>query len=168
MSKYPTLRLAALNQLAEVKNQLAADPAWLDHDECPYDPEVKELLKELVTAKTVEVAVEKVVSTGPGQRGRPSKDVRLSEEDQQAVLDGIKKTMTELDEMANKEGLETSERIQIAKTRTSLLDQLLKMQERHYSVTKQAAFVENVIGILGDLVGEKEREVMLARLEQYR
>jgi hypothetical protein len=76
--------------------------------------------------------------------------------------------MAELDEMSKKEGLETSERIQIAKTRTSLLDQLLKMQERHYSVTKQQEFIETTIGILTDLVGEREREVMLSRLEQYR
>jgi hypothetical protein len=167
MSRYPTLRLAALHQLAEVKNQLAADADFLASEECPYDNETKELLSELLAQKVVEVAVEKVVQATPG-RGRPSKEIKLSEEDQQAVIDGIKATMAELDEMSKKEGLETSERIQIAKTRTSLLDQLLKMQERHYSVTKQQEFIETTIGILTDLVGEREREVMLSRLEQYR
>lgn len=167
MSKYPTLRLAALNQLAEVKNQMAADANFLDKEECPYDPETKELLTKLLKAETVEVAVEKIVrESGPG-RGRPSKDIKLSEEDQQAILDGIKKTMAELDDMS-KNDLETNERIQIAKTRTQLMDQLLKMQERHYSITRTQEFIETIVGIATDLIGEADREVLMSRLEKYR
>ena len=162
------MRLATLNQLVELKEQLAVDPEFLDREDCPYDNETRDILKELLKAKVVEKTVEKVVGGEKTGRGRPSKDIKLSEEDQQAIIDGIKKTMEELKEMSEREGLETNERIQIAKTRTTLMDQLLKMQERHYSVTKQQAFIENVVNILNDLVGEEEREVMLARLEQYR
>lgn len=168
MSKYPALRLAALSALVELQKDLAADPKFLEHEECPYDNDTKEVLRALITPRTVEVTVEKVVTTGaaPG-RGRPSKDVKLSEEDQQTILDGIKKTLKELDELGI-DGAEINEKVQIAKTRTALLGELLKMQERHYSISKTQEFIETVIGILEDLCDEKTRETFMSRIEAYR
>jgi predicted ArsR family transcriptional regulator len=168
MSNYPPLRLAALNQLADLKQQMLVHSDYLQSPDCPYDNETKDLLHNLLDRETVEVIVEKQVGGGEkAGRGRPSKDIRLTEEDQQLVLDGIKKTIVELDEMISK-AEDTGERIQIAKTRTTLLDQLLKMQERHTAIAKMGQFVEDVVNILNDLGDEKDRETMLSRLEQYR
>lgn len=173
MSNYPPLRLAALNQLASLQTQMEADPEFLEHEDCPYDGETKELLSKLLKPRTVEVPVEKVVSSGSGGvekagRGRPSKDIKLSDEDQQKILDNIKETIEGLNDLAKKEGLETNEAIQIAKTRTSLVDQLLKMQERYFSVTRNQKFIEDVIGILNDVGSEEMREAVQSRLEQFR
>lgn len=165
MNSYPPLRLAALNALADLKTTMAANPEFLNHEDCPYDNETKDLLRNLLEARVVEVAVEKVVHVEKNPRGRPTKDVKLSEEDQQAILDGIKKTLDELDTL---DAEDTGQKIQIAKTRTSLMDQLLKMQERHYSLTKTQEFIETIVGILDDLVDEKVRESVLSRLEQFR
>lgn len=166
MSNYPPLRLAALNALADLKSQMTVDEGFLDHEDCPYDNETKDLLRDLLGKTEVEVIVEKHIE-GPAGRGRPSKDIKLGTEDQQRVLTGIKTTLDELDSMA-KGAVETSEKIQVAKTRTALLDQLLKMQERHTSIQRMSAFIDSVVGILDDLVSEKDREQMLKRLEPYR
>lgn len=169
MSNYPPLRLAALNQLASLQTQMEADPEFLENDDCPYDNETKELLAKLLKPRTVEVAVEKVVGGGgKAGRGRPSKEIKLSDEDQQKIIDEIKATLKGLKELADKENLETNESIQIAKTRTSLVDQLLKLQERYYSVTRNQQFIEDVIGILNDFGDEELREYVQNRLEQYR
>lgn len=169
MSNYPPLRLAALNQLASLQAQLEADGDFLNHDDCPYDNETKELLTKLLMPRTVEVPVEKVVGGGDkAGRGRPTKDIKLSDEDQQKIIDKIKETLDSLDELAKKEGLETNEAIQIAKTRTSLVDQLLKMQERYFSVTRNQKFIEDVVGILNDVGSEEIREAVQSRLEQFR
>lgn len=169
MSNYPPLRLAALNSLASLKAQMKGDPDFLESEDCPYDPETKALLHELLDRETVEVTVEKVVNSSDKKgRGRPSKDVKLSEEDQQAVLTSIQQTLKDLKEMAEDKDLDTSAKIQVAKTQTSLNDQLLKMQERHYSITRTQEFIETVIGILDELGDEKMREQMLARIDQFR
>lgn len=166
MSHYPPLRLAALNQLVDLKSQMTVDHDFLNKEDCPYDNETKDLLKDLLGKTEVEVVVEKMIE-GPGQRGRPSKDIKLDETDQKRVLDGIKTTLAELDTMAAT-AVETSEKIQVAKTRTALLDQLLKMQERHLSIRKMGEFIDTIVGILDDLVEEKDREQMLKRLEPFR
>lgn len=169
MSNYPPLRLASLNALADLKNQMRANPEFLSDPDCPYDNETKELLGELLTRETVEVIVEKEIRVeAAAGRGRPSKDIKLSAEDMDTVKQGILTTLGELDEMAGAQGLETSEKIQIAKTRTALMDQLLKMQERHSSIQKMGQFVEDIIRILDDISDEAQREQMLKRLESYR
>jgi hypothetical protein len=166
MSNYPPMRLSALNQLLEMKTQLLAHPDYLA--ESPYDNETQDILRELLARETVEVIVEREVGGGEkAGRGRPSKDIKLSNEDQQLVLDGIKTTLAELDKMADT-AVETSEKIQVAKTRTSLLDQLLKMQERHTAMTKMGQFVEIVVSILNDFMDEKDREAIMSRLDAYR
>jgi hypothetical protein len=167
MSNYPPLRLAALNQLVDLKNSMRTDPEYLTHEDCPYDNETKDLLRDLLAATTVEVAVEKIIQGEGRGRGRPSKEIRLGEDDQKIILEGIKTTLKELDDMA-KSAVETSEKIQVAKTRTSLLDQLLKMQERHTAIGEVGKFIDSVIGLLDDLVDEKGRETMMARLEPFR
>lgn len=166
MSNFPPLRMAVLTGLIGLKSQLDTlnDPA------CPYDEETKVALLDLLAPKVVEKVVEKEVpQAGKAGRGRPSKDIQLSEEDQQMVLDEIKATIESLNNMGTGETqLPTNERIQIAKTKTGLLDQLLKMLERHTTTQRMESFKEEVIRILDDLVTEADREVFMKRLEPFR
>lgn len=163
MMNFPPLRAAVLTALVDIKANLAA----LDREDCPYDNETKGLLKDLLTVKVVEKIVEKERPEGAQARGRPSKDIRLDEEDQKKVLDEIKTQIDALNSL-DSDGLQTNERIQIAKTKASLLDQLLKMMERHTTVQKVESFKEVVIGILNDYVDESGRDMFLKRLEQFR
>lgn len=167
MNSYPPLRLAVLSGLQSIKEHLEGDPDYLEDENCPYDPETKAILKELLATRIVEKIIEKEVESKRG-RGRPSKDVALSDEDQATVKEAIKELIDGLNEMGTGEGLATNERIQITKTKTALVEQLLKMQERAFNVKRMSEFMETVIAILDGLIDEKGREQMMKMLEPFR
>lgn len=164
---YPPLRLAVLSGLKSIKNNLEADPNYLEAADCPYDPETKDILKSLLATKVVEKIIEKEVESKRG-RGRPTKDVALSAEDQELVVAEIKKLIAGLDAMGTGEGLETNQRIQITKVKRDLVAELLKMQERMFNVKRMSEFMETTIRILDSVVTEEGRETMMKMLEQYR
>jgi predicted ArsR family transcriptional regulator len=160
MSNFPPLRIAVLSALVDIKDNMDK------LDESPYDEDVKALLRKLLAPVVVESVVTKEVAV-TGQRGRPSKDIQLSAEDQSKLLKDIKDTLAGLDQMLLV-NMETKDKIQVAKTKTGLLEQLLKMVERHTTAQKVEAFKEEVIKILEDLVEEKDREIFLRRMEAFR
>jgi predicted ArsR family transcriptional regulator len=165
MSSFPPLRLAVLTGLLAIKDNLA----MLDQPDSPYDEETTSVLKKLLSPTVVEKIVEKEVpvETKAG-RGRPSKDIRLSEEDQQTLTKELRELVDALNTMGTGEGLETKERIAITKTKASVLDQILKMRERNTSAQKVEEFMETVIKMLEDFVSEADREQFLKRMEPYR
>jgi aminoglycoside phosphotransferase len=162
MNTFPPLRVAVLSALRELKEDLS----HLDRNSCPYDEETKKLIKALLEPKVVEKIVEKQI-TGPGAVGRPSKDIKLSEEDQQKVLDEILTNLKDLRDLKLDE-MDTNAKIQVIKSRSTLTEQMLKMQERHTSVVKTEQFKETVIRILDEIVDEKGREQFMKRLEEFR
>jgi predicted ArsR family transcriptional regulator len=164
-NSYPPLRLAVLTGLLDLKQNLGV----LDADENPYDKETTAVLKRLLEPEVREKIVEKEVHVeAKAGRGRPSKDIRLSESDQKLITDEINNLIAELKDMGNGETLQTGERIQITKTKANLVDQLLKMRERNSTAQKVEEFMEVVIKILEDYVQEADREQFLRRLEPYR
>jgi hypothetical protein len=165
MTNFPPLRLAVLTGLITVKNQLDSlnDPA------CPYDEETKAALLELLAPKVIEKVVEKEVPVeAKNGRGRPSKDIRLSQEDQLMVLDEIKKTISDLNAVEITDGMDVREKIALFKTKGDQLERMLKMLERHTTVQRMGEFQETVIRILDDLVTEADRENFMKRLEPHR
>jgi len=126
-------------------------------------------LKELLAPKTIEVVIEKEVQvqTKAG-RGRPTKDVQLSTEDKELLTKEIRDIITALNDMGTGEGLTTGERIQLTKTKTNLVDQLLKMRERNTTATRMEEFMEIVIQILDGLVSPSDRDTFLKKIEAYR
>lgn len=170
---FPPLRIGLLQGLISLKQSVDSDATILDQS--PYDNETKGILAKLFAPKIVEKKVEvEVVREVKAGRGRPTKDVSLSAEDQEKVKDEIGKLMNQLNNLGTGEGdggeggLETNERIQIIKTKASLLQQLLQMQERVFNIKRMSNFQETVITILDDLVSEDDREVFLKRIEPYR
>lgn len=164
MTNFPPLRMVVLTALVDLKSNLEI----LDDPQCPYDDETKSTLKKLLAPEIKEVPVEKEVIVEKRGRGRPSKDVELSAEDKELLTEGIKDLIKALDEMGTGEGLVTSERIQLTKTKTALVGELLKMRERNTTAQKVEDFMETVIKILDDFVSEADRDLFLKRLEQFR
>jgi len=165
MSNFPPLRLAVLTGLIGLKNNLDS----LNEDSCTYDEETKQALLDLLAPKVIEKIVEKEVPVeAKNGRGRPSKDIRLSEEDQQMVLDEIKKTITDLNAVEITDGMDVREKIALFKTKGDQLERMLKMLERHTTVQRMGEFQETVIRILDDLVTEADRENFMKRLEPHR
>lgn len=165
---YPPLRLQVLTALAELKDRVLADPDLFEKDsDIPYDGETLTILKKLMAPQVVTKVVEKEVKV-KGERGRPTKDIVLSAENQEMVSRELKALMEALNSMGTGEGLETNERIQITKTKANIVEQVLKMQEREVNVKRMSDFMEVVVGILDDLIDERGRETFLKRIEPYR
>lgn len=168
MSNFPPLRIGLLQAMVTLKSDIDADPNILDKS--PYDDETKRILRGMFEPKVIEKEVIKEVVREPkAGRGRPTKDIALTSEDQQKVHDNIKGLMNELDNLGTGDAsLETNERIQIIKTKAGLNKELLQMQERVFNIKNLSVFQETVIAILEDLISEKDREVFLNRIAPYR
>lgn len=162
--EFPPLRLAVLNGLAELKQHYAENPELFRVETCPYDSETVDLLVGLFEVKTVERVIEKVVTKR--DRGRPKKG-GVSDEDIAELEKEVKEQLANLKTMEAAEGLETNEKIQITKTKATLIEKLLEMRERTVNVKRMSEFQTIVIGILDDLVGESEREIFLDRISDY-
>lgn len=165
----PPLRMPVLLGLAELKDQVTADPDFLDSDKVTYDGDTLALLKKILAPTVITQTIEKEVIKR--ERGRPSKDMVLSQEDQQLVRDEFRKLLDELNKMGGDtatEALDVREKLAIIKTKSTLTENVLKMQERALNIKKQSEFMETVMGILEELVDEKGREQFLKRLEPFR
>lgn len=164
---YPPLRLAVINGLLTLKQQIDADPDYLK--DSPYDSETSEILKKLFETKVVEKVVEKYIQA-PAKvgRGRPSKDIQLGEEDEIKIEQEISKLLASLDKLDVQENMEVSQKIAITKNKRDLLESILKMRERETTVRKTEEFKETIINILQDLVSEKDREIFMKRLNGLR
>lgn len=167
---FPPLRAGVLASLADLKERVDLDPDFLDAS--PYDNEAKRVLAKLFEPKIIEkeVKIEVPAAAGPAKRGRPTKDVALSEEDMDKVRGNIADLLKQLNEMGTGEDekLETSERIQIVKVKAALNEQLLKMQERHFNVKRMSDFQTVVIGIVESLVPDVDKHRFLELIEPYR
>lgn len=166
MNTYPTLRLGVLQAIAELKDL----PDALTRPDCPYDRETIEVLEKIFKVREVEKIVEKIVEVSvAATRGRPSGDTKLSIEAQEDVADSATELLGQLKALGEGEkGLDTQTKIQIIKTKATLIEQLLKLRERWNNVKRISLFQAVVISILDDLVTEADRQEFLKRVEPYR
>lgn len=160
--------MQVLTGLLELKERVLADPDFFENaTDLPYDGQTLSSLKKILAPQIVTKTIEKEVAAKES-RGRPTKDITLSQEDQEKVRTELQKLLDNLNTMADGPGLETSERIQITRLKTNLIEQLLKLQERAFNVKKMSQFQEVVVGILDDLMSESDREQFLKRIDPYR
>lgn len=174
MSNYPTLRLGVLQAMSDLKALVDADPEYLRKPECPYDRGTVELLERLFKPIEIEVRVEvPVEKPSRGQVGRPSKKTELTDEDAEEAEEEVKTILRELRGMSRtNEGelkqLDTTTKLQIIKTQTTLLEKLITIRERFTNVRKVAQFQQTIMSILDELVDEDKRDEFLTRLEPFR
>lgn len=166
-NSYPPLRLAVLNALTSMKESVEADAEYLKGS--PYDQETIDILTKLFAPKVIERTIDRIVNVpAKAGRGRPSKDVALGEDDEIKIQQEISKLLESIEKMETTETMEVSQKIALTKNKRDLLESVLKMRERETTVRKMEEFKETVIGLLEDLVNEKDREIFMARLEPYR
>src|SRR3546814_2486949 len=86
MTNYPTLRIGVLRALQNLKRHYSADNEIFDRDDCPYDMDVRAVLKDILT---VEVSIEeKIVEkrvVNDGSAYRKEKAAGISEADQEKI-----------------------------------------------------------------------------------
>jgi hypothetical protein len=162
---YPTLRIAVLNGLLELKEAFDNDAGLFESENCPYDIDTREVLKKILKTQVV---VEKVVGVEDGEsrgKGRPS--VALTADDLEDLVKDIKTDLKELREIDGAQA-DDETKLKILGARAKLTEQLVKLREKSLSISHQARFQQTVIGILDELVDEDGREAFLARIEPYK
>lgn len=167
MQIFPTLRLAVVQGMLDLKRQYDAEPTFFKASECPYDAETVEMLEGIFASRIVEV--EKIVTvTVEAEASKEARRERLNGEEQDLVDKTVGDMLKELNRLGEGElGLDTQTRVQIIKAKATLIDQMLKMHERVMNVKRVANFQTVVISILDDLVTDADRDVFLQRLEPY-
>jgi hypothetical protein len=169
MATYPTLRIGVLQSIVELKLLHEQDPSLLRDSTCPYDVETITALEQLFKTRVVEKIVEKIVEKEARGRGRPTTETKLTIADQELVEDSATELLGQLKELGEGEkGLDTQTKIQIIKTKATLIEQLLKLRERWHNVKRVALFQAVVIGVLDDLLLEADRDEFLKRIAPYR
>lgn len=172
MQNFPPLRMGVIAALMPLREAIIADPTLLDSDECPYDEETKDLLRQLFKERIVEVEVEveKIIEV----EAKPKKETgnrrgeEVSDEDVDEVERDAKDLLTELKNLGNGEAhLDTQAKVQIIKTKAALMERLVVMRERITNVKKMSEFQNTVLEILQDLVDEKYRDEFLKRIKPY-
>lgn len=168
MTDYPTLRIGVLQSLMELKGRIEQDSNFLKLESCPYDNETVGVLDHIFAPIERIVEIEKLIEVGSLRRPRP-KDMKLSEEDQSQVETTARDLLSQLNSLGEGEkGLDTQTKIQIIKTKATLIEQLLKLRERWFNVKRTAEFQEVVIAILDDLIADRDRDEFLRRIDPYR
>ena len=166
MTTFPTLRLGVLQSMIELQAQFHHNPQLFDEKECPYDRETVDVLRRIFAVKTIE---KEVVREGIKEVGRTPVAEKLNSAQQEEVEQTALDLLQELKKLGNGEkGLDTSTKIQIIKTKATLIEQLLKMRERFMNVKRVANFQTVVIAILDDLLDEDRRQEFLKRVEPFR
>ncbi len=167
---FPTLRIGVLRALQTLKQHYLADPEVFDSPACPYDIDVRNVLKEILQVEVKETVVEKrVVNDGTPERRK--KAPGLNEEDQEKIATELSELLEQLKDMeggGGEAGLDQTARLAVFKLKTTIIEKIINLRERVLNVKRIAQFEAVVISILDDLVKEEDREVFLDRIAPYR
>lgn len=163
MEKYPTVNLAQLQKLKTIITNANDDPKYLDGRICPYDAPTRVLIASLlpdpVVAATLGSLPEGRGKTGP--KRKPGINIADLEKEFNELRDEIKNLKTDA------KGLESHERIQIVKTRATLVEKILSMKERIENIKKQQDFIAVVIQVMEDELPQELRLKIIEKLEPF-
>jgi hypothetical protein len=174
---YPQINLGSLAALMAIKQQREARDDYFADVACPYDEDTREQLEKLLAPKTIEVEVEKIVekivekkvevvvdaAKGGGKRGPK---IKSSGVDMDAVATEIQNIRDELKQLKlDSKSLQTADKIQIIKTRATLVEKLIDMDSKVNNQRKMGTFMSLTLTILDDLIPEEGRQEFMKRLE---
>lgn len=160
---YPEIDIQDLNNVIKLIEDVTENPDMLDPANCPYDEDVQTKLKKI--SGWMHPAARASVEKEKNPVGRPKAGPVLPVDEVEKEIDDLRKDITQL--KLDAKGLETADRIQIIKTRATLVEKMIAMKERTTNVKKQMQFVQNVIALMEDVMDQKQREVMIERLKSY-
>lgn len=177
---FPAINPGVLSALMTIRQQLDLNPAYLDDAAAPYDPDVKDLIRDLVAVRTVEiekiVEVEKIVekrvevaaqaSEGGGQRGPKVKGGGT--QNAEVIGKEITDTLNDLRQLKlNSKTLQPADKLSIMKTQAMLLEKLITMEERNTNIKKTSQFMSTVMGILDDFMSDEVRQQFIKRITPF-
>jgi hypothetical protein len=164
---YPTINAKELPKLVKIVEQAADDPEYLDPAKCPYDEKTIALIRKLVDPTGIAGATTRMGEVRPerGKVGRPSKGPAISVEEVEREVNEIRQELASL--KVEGQQMETSDRIQVIKTRAALIERVIGMKERVADIKRFHSFVTTVIGIMEEHLEPKDRDKVLEELKVY-
>lgn len=159
---YPQIELRQVDAIASIVEKAINDPAYLNPENCPYDRATVKSIQRLVELSSPITVDDKPTK---GKVGRPTKGPIIPLSDVEKEIDEIRKELNTL--KIDGQTMETSDRIQVIKTRAALIERILGMKERISDVKRFHAFVQTVINIMDTELEPKSRERILQDLKKY-
>jgi hypothetical protein len=160
---YPTIDIEEFDKIAKLLEDCISDPKALDPAICPYDEAIVAKLRKLTN--WLHPAARASVDPDKNPVGRPKKAPILPIDEVEKEVDEIRKEIAQL--KIDAKGLETADRIQIIKTRATLVEKIIAMKERITNVKKQQKFISDVMALLEDVLEQGQREEFIKRLSTY-
>lgn len=162
---YPTINAKDMPKLVDIIEQAVADPKYLNPEACPYDEKTIANVKRIIEVCTAAESASGAKRPERGKVGRPSKGPSIPIDEVEREVDEIRKELADL--KVDGQTMETSDRIQVIKTRAALIERVIGMKERIADVKRFHSFVQTVIGIMEQHLSPKERDAVMEELKAY-
>lgn len=144
---YPSFSEHQILPLKAVIAFIQQDPDYLTGPDCPYSPDLKSLLNELVA---------KPIAAGPSEFEKATDKLEFIESEIGASLQDLKHL--------NEQGLEPAEKLQVAKARAGLIEKLINSRERVWNIREMSVFQGQVIQFLEDICTKDQITELKQRL----
>ena len=147
---YPELPVGLGDVLAAIEFKLKVDKGFLDREGCPYDEKTRVYLRKLVGG----------VDGGVGEA------VDWGGDDLPVIESEIKRAITEMNRLfSTVQNLETSEKIQLLKAHSALLERLVAMNERVYNVKEISEFMRTMMTFMKEILSKDQIEMLRERVK---
>lgn len=176
---YPKLDLGALAGFITIRQQSRQFDDYFTNPKCPYDRDTKTQLERLIAPEVVEkvVEVEKIIerkaktaerAAEGGGTGPKKVKLKASGVDLDGVSQEIQDLRRELQQLkTDSKGLQTGDKIQIIKTRASLVEKLIAMDEKINNLKRISLFQTTIMMILEDLIPQERRLEFIRRITPF-
>lgn len=149
MPFYPKLSDDTVMTLTLIEKSLEKDAQFLEHEDCPYSPEVKAFFAKRAQSVTT-----------------PSVDIFEGEDDVDVMDKQIQKVLSDLDSMgAVMATAEVNERIAYFRAKTTLVEKLMNLKERVFNLKELAEFRGTVLQGLDDICDKDQITTFMKRLD---
>lgn len=145
---YPPITATNLAPFRALKALLDKDPAYLDKPECPYEPDVKAFVRQMLGSALI----------SPTIALETPDDLEDQLETVYSDLMAFKKDLAKAD---------SNEKIQWAKAVVGILDRIIAMKERVHNVKNYSDFQKRVIELLEVTMEPAQRSDFVERLGKY-
>jgi hypothetical protein len=152
-------------KLVSIIEQAAADDKYLDPSGCPYYEKTIDNIKRILEVCGADGGHANSGRPVRGKVGRPSSAPTIPIDEVEREVNEIRKELADL--KIDGQTMETSDRIQVIKTRAALIERVIGMKERIADVKRFHSFVTTVIGIMEQHLPAKDRDAVMEELKQH-
>jgi hypothetical protein len=162
---YPTLNVKNLKALVAIVEEAARDQSYLDPEVCPYDEATIQLIRRVIQVSDGVSEIARATVPARGKVGRPTKGPAIPLDEVETEVNEIRQELASL--KIDGQTMETSDRIQVIKTRAALIERVISMKERIADVKRFHDFVRVVVGIMEEHLDPKIRDSVMEELKGY-